>query len=154
VTHSWAIALIRCFQGWGSSVAISSHMRRLMSAKVSIACSGAAHQACPPLRLGRPVCTPARRLSEQLLADLHAANVPAELAERLWQQVVHDPAAVEYLMRLGDVTLALSHLPTRPAPHPMPAAVRQRLDRLLCLASTSWQDLAGQKVDTTDDKVT
>lgn len=76
-------------------------------------------------------------LSTDLLADLHADNVPAEQAEMLWRQVRRDPAAAGFLHSLDGVSAELRALGADDRIlHPMPAPVAARMDALL-------DDLAG-----------
>ncbi|GAB2698365.1 hypothetical protein [Nocardia thraciensis] len=70
--------------------------------------------------------------STDLLADLHADNVPPELSEQLWPQVRNDPEALRFVRSLDDVTSELQAL-SRDSRllHPMPADVGARMDSLL-----------------------
>ncbi len=70
--------------------------------------------------------------SADLLADLHADNLPPELSEQLWPQVRQDPQALDFLRDLDDVRVRLRMAANDSRIlHPMPAAVGSRLDRLL-----------------------
>ncbi|MFI5778421.1 hypothetical protein [Nocardia sp. NPDC051570] len=70
--------------------------------------------------------------STDLLADLHADNLPPELSEQLWPQVREDPQALNYLRDLDDVQCQLRMLTNDSRVfHPMPGPVSARLDRLL-----------------------
>ncbi|MFF0489123.1 hypothetical protein ACFYTQ_08865 [Nocardia sp. NPDC004068] len=67
-----------------------------------------------------------------LLADLHADNLPPDLAEQLWPAVREDPDAQSFLRDLDEVSCGLRMLADEPRIlHPMPAHVGARLDRLL-----------------------
>lgn len=71
-------------------------------------------------------------LSTDLLADLHADNVPAEQAEALWPRVRQDPEALRFLHSLDDVTAELRALALDDRiMHPIPAQVAARLDAVL-----------------------
>ncbi|WP_146097461.1 hypothetical protein [Nocardia nova] len=70
--------------------------------------------------------------STDLLADLHADNVPAEQAELLWPQVRRDPDAVRFLHSLDGVSAELRALSLDDRIlHPIPTQVAARLDALL-----------------------
>ncbi|MBF6328787.1 hypothetical protein [Nocardia transvalensis] len=70
--------------------------------------------------------------STDLLADLHADNVPPDLSAQLWPQVREDPEALRFLSSLDDVTSELRALSNDPhVLHPMPSQVAARLDHLL-----------------------
>ncbi|WP_227979020.1 hypothetical protein [Nocardia spumae] len=70
--------------------------------------------------------------STDLLADLHADNVPPDEAEALWPQVRQDPEAVDFLHSLDSVTAELRALSLDDhILHPMPTEVAARLDALL-----------------------
>ncbi|MEV5648005.1 hypothetical protein AB0L57_07125 [Nocardia sp. NPDC052254] len=70
--------------------------------------------------------------STDLLADLHADNVPADQAEILWPQVRQDPEAVNFLHSLDGVTTHLRALSEDDRIlHPIPTNVAARLDALL-----------------------
>ncbi|MGW5513659.1 hypothetical protein [Nocardia africana] len=70
--------------------------------------------------------------STDLLADLHADNVPPEQAELLWPQVRRDPDAVRFLHSLDGVSAELRALSLDDRIlHPIPTPVAARLDALL-----------------------
>ncbi|MCC3318217.1 hypothetical protein [Nocardia africana] len=70
--------------------------------------------------------------STDLLADLHADNVPPEQAELLWPQVRRDPDAVRFLHSLDGVSAELRALSLDDRIlHPIPSPVAARLDALL-----------------------
>ncbi|WP_067532557.1 hypothetical protein [Nocardia crassostreae] len=70
--------------------------------------------------------------SPELLADLHAGNIPAELSERLWSAVRRDPAAIHYLASLDRVNTRLHDLARDESiAHPMPPAVAAKLERMI-----------------------
>ncbi|MDR7167759.1 hypothetical protein J2W56_001478 [Nocardia kruczakiae] len=78
----------------------------------------------------RPVPRPP--FSTDLLADLHADNVPPEQAELLWPQVRRDPDAVRFLHSLDGVSAELRALSLDDhILHPIPTRVAARLDALL-----------------------
>ncbi len=78
----------------------------------------------------RPVPRPP--FSTDLLADLHADNVPPEQAELLWPQVRRDPDAVRFLHSLDGVSAELRALSLDDhILHPIPTQVAARLDALL-----------------------
>ncbi|MBF5000720.1 hypothetical protein IRT45_26635 [Nocardia sp. BSTN01] len=78
----------------------------------------------------RPVPHPP--FSTDLLADLHADNVPPEQAELLWPQVRRDPDAVRFLHSLDGVSAELRALSLDDhILHPIPTEVAARLDALL-----------------------
>ncbi len=71
-------------------------------------------------------------LSTDLLAELHADNLPPHEAEQLRAQVRKDPAAAEFLHSLDGVSAELHALGRdEHILHPMPAQVAARLDALL-----------------------
>lgn len=68
----------------------------------------------------------------ELLADLHAGNVPADLSAQLWTQVRRDPGAMRYLRSLDQVNLRLRDLGRdENIAHPMPVEVTSRLERMI-----------------------
>src|SRR4051794_41021388 len=70
--------------------------------------------------------------STDLLADLHADNMPAEVSEQLWPVVRRDPEAIRFLHSLDDVTAELRALGLdERIIHPIPTEVAARLDRVL-----------------------
>ncbi|MBF6144012.1 hypothetical protein [Nocardia nova] len=70
--------------------------------------------------------------STDLLAELHADNVPPEQAELLWPQVRRDPDAVRFLHSLDGVSAELRALSLDDRIlHPIPTEVAARLDALL-----------------------
>lgn len=70
--------------------------------------------------------------STDLLADLHAGNMPDHLSRRLWPQVRRDPDAMRYLHSLDRVNTDLRALGRdERIIHPMPIEVTARLDRLI-----------------------
>ncbi|WP_156055524.1 hypothetical protein [Nocardia sp. NRRL WC-3656] len=70
--------------------------------------------------------------STDLLAELHADNVPPEQAELLWPQVRRDPEAVRFLHSLDGVSAELRALSLDDRIlHPIPTQVAARLDALL-----------------------
>ncbi len=70
--------------------------------------------------------------STDLLAELHADNVPPEQAELLWPQVRRDPDAVRFLHSLDGVNAELRALSLDDRIlHPIPTEVAARLDALL-----------------------
>ncbi|WP_148307102.1 hypothetical protein [Nocardia nova] len=70
--------------------------------------------------------------STDLLADLHADNLPSDQAETLWPQVRRDPEAVDFLHSLDSVTAHLRALGEDDLIlHPIPTTVAARLDALL-----------------------
>ncbi len=70
--------------------------------------------------------------SPELLADLHAGNMPAQLSRRLWPQVRRDPNAMRYLRSLDRVNGDLRALGRDDRiVHPMPAEVTARLERMI-----------------------
>ncbi|WP_067573177.1 hypothetical protein [Nocardia acidivorans] len=74
----------------------------------------------------RPPWTP------ELLADLHAGNVPADLSAQLWAQVRRDPEAMRYLRSLDQVNLRLRDLGRdEHIVHPMPVEITSRLERMI-----------------------
>lgn len=79
-------------------------------------------------------------LSTDLLAELHADNLPPHQAEQLRDQVCKDPAATEFLHSLDGVTAELHALGRdERILHPMPAQVAARLDALLGELSRSGE---------------
>ncbi|MRH86311.1 hypothetical protein GFY24_02320 [Nocardia sp. SYP-A9097] len=78
----------------------------------------------------------------ELLADLHAGNVPADLSAQLWTQVRRDPDAMRYLRSLDQVNLHLRELGRdEHIAHPMPTEVTDRLERMIGdLAATELTD--------------
>jgi hypothetical protein len=79
---------------------------------------------------GRPAPQPP--FDTDLLADLHADNVPPELSGPLWSRVREDPEALRFLSLLDDVGAELRALGSDPQVlHPIPAELTHRLDRLL-----------------------
>lgn len=70
--------------------------------------------------------------SAELLADLHAGNIPAKVSEQLWPAVRRDPAAMRYLHSLDQVSDHVRDLGRDPRIlHPMPADVTERLERMI-----------------------
>ncbi len=70
--------------------------------------------------------------SPELLADLHAGNMPEQLSRRLWPQVRRDPNAMRYLRSLDRVNGDLRALGRDDRiVHPMPAEVTARLERVI-----------------------
>ncbi|MBO0852437.1 MAG: hypothetical protein J2P18_01555 [Nocardia sp.] len=70
--------------------------------------------------------------STDLLADLHADNIPADQAARLWPEVRQDPEAVRFLHSLDGVRSELRALSMDDRiVHPIPDRVATRLDTLL-----------------------
>ncbi len=70
--------------------------------------------------------------STDLLADLHADNVPADQAEVLWPQVRQDSEAADFLHSLDGVSAHLRALSEDDRIlHPIPTEVAARLDALL-----------------------
>ncbi|MFJ4655993.1 hypothetical protein ACIP5Y_32380 [Nocardia sp. NPDC088792] len=70
--------------------------------------------------------------SAELLADLHAGNIPAKVSEQLWPAVRRDPAAMRYLHSLDQVNDRVRDLGRDPRIlHPMPADVTERLERMI-----------------------
>ncbi|WP_306363424.1 hypothetical protein [Nocardia sp. CC227C] len=70
--------------------------------------------------------------SPELLADLHAGNMPDQLSRRLWPQVRRDPNAMRYLRSLDRVNGDLRALGRdERVVHPMPAEVTARLERVI-----------------------
>lgn len=70
-----------------------------------------------------------------LIADLHAGNLPDEVAEQLWPQVRRDDEAAAVLSALDNVTARLHELGhDHNAAVPIPDAVRARLERALAEA--------------------
>ncbi|NNH73922.1 hypothetical protein HLB23_29390 [Nocardia uniformis] len=70
--------------------------------------------------------------STELLADLHAGNMPDHLSRRLWPQVRRDPDAMRYLHALDRVNTDLHALGRdERIIHPMPLEVTARLDHLI-----------------------
>lgn len=68
----------------------------------------------------------------ELLADLHAGNVPAHLADQLWPAVRRDPDAMRYLRSLDQVNVRLRDLGRDEyIAHPMPAQVSARFEQLI-----------------------
>ncbi|MGW0250164.1 hypothetical protein ACWDYH_26425 [Nocardia goodfellowii] len=81
--------------------------------------------------------------SPELLADLHADNLPPEDSAKLWPVVDQDPAARRYLNSLDEVNAALRALAgSDRAPEPMPAEVAARL--------ASFVDELEDSAETTD----
>ncbi|MEV6068259.1 hypothetical protein AB0L82_17030 [Nocardia sp. NPDC052001] len=80
--------------------------------------------------------------SDELLADLHAGNVPADLSAQLWTEVRRDPAAMRYLRSLDQVNLRLRDLGRNDhLIHPMPDEITTRLERMIGdLAATDITD--------------
>ncbi|MFI6871059.1 hypothetical protein [Nocardia sp. NPDC050406] len=75
--------------------------------------------------------------STELLADLHAGNMPDHLSRRLWPQVRRDPEAMRYLRALDGVNDELRALGRDERMlHPMPAEVTARLERMIDDLST------------------
>ncbi|WP_327142945.1 hypothetical protein [Nocardia sp. NBC_01327] len=82
--------------------------------------------------------------SSELLADLHAGNVPADLSAQLWTQVRRDPDAMRYLRSLDQVNNRLRDLGRdEHIAHPMPIAITARLERMI-------DNLAATDLDTSD----
>ncbi|MET9489121.1 hypothetical protein [Nocardia sp. NPDC006630] len=82
--------------------------------------------------------------SSELLADLHAGNVPADLSAQLWTQVRRDPDAMRYLRSLDQVNNRLRDLGRdEHIAHPMPTAITARLERMI-------DNLAATDLDTSD----
>ncbi len=70
--------------------------------------------------------------STDLLADLHADNIPADQADVLWPQVRQDPEAIDFLHSLDGVTAELRALSGDDRIlHPIPTHVAARLDTVL-----------------------
>ncbi|WP_067826124.1 hypothetical protein [Nocardia inohanensis] len=82
--------------------------------------------------------------STELLGDLHAGLIPAEVSEQLWPRVRRDPAAVRYLRSLDRVNNRLHDLGRAGRiVHPMPDAVSARLERMIDeLATADFTDTA------------
>jgi hypothetical protein len=78
-------------------------------------------------RTGGPVGPP---WSVDVLADLHAGALDAELSARLWPRVNADPEAHAVIEALDIVKVELGQLGAAPAP-PMPAHFAARLDAAL-----------------------
>ncbi|GAB4589972.1 hypothetical protein [Nocardia sp. IFM 10818] len=88
--------------------------------------------------------------SPELLADLHAGNVPAELSEQLWSAVRRDPAAMRYLASLDQVNSRLHDLARdENIAHPMPPAVAAKLERMIDdLVTADLTDTGEQQIGT------
>ncbi|MEU0542571.1 hypothetical protein [Nocardia sp. NPDC005978] len=70
--------------------------------------------------------------STELLADLHAGNLPEHLADQLWPAVHRDPDAARYLRSLDAVNTRLRDLGRDDyLLHPMPDEVTDRLERMI-----------------------
>ncbi|MGV9413387.1 hypothetical protein ACWDOP_26090 [Nocardia sp. NPDC003693] len=68
----------------------------------------------------------------ELLADLHAGNLPEHLADQLWPAVRRDPDAARYLRSLDAVNAGLRDLGREDyLLHPMPGDVSDRLERMI-----------------------
>ncbi|WP_297610717.1 hypothetical protein [Nocardia sp.] len=82
--------------------------------------------------------------SSELLADLHAGNVPADLSAQLWTQVRRDPDAMHYLRSLDQVNTRLRDLGRdEHIAHPMPIAITARLELMI-------DNLAATDLDASD----
>jgi hypothetical protein len=77
------------------------------------------------------VSLPGHPISDHLLADLHAQNLPAETERELWQQVAADPEAGHLLDALDDVTTVLRQLRDDPHAPPAPPDIVARLEGVL-----------------------
>ncbi|MEV6770867.1 hypothetical protein AB0N05_19815 [Nocardia sp. NPDC051030] len=85
--------------------------------------------------------------SAELLADLHAGNVPAKVSEQLWPAVRRDPAAMRYLHSLDQVNSRLHELAVDDGvAHPMPTEVTARLERMIDDLATADLTDTGEQV--------
>ncbi|MGQ4597858.1 hypothetical protein [Nocardia sp. R6R-6] len=80
--------------------------------------------------MARGVPRPA--FTAELLADLHAGNLPQRRREQLWPAVSRDPQALRFLRSLDEVSAQLGALGRdERIVHPMPADVAARLTRFV-----------------------